>query len=96
MGHSQDDECSETSTFLPQEPRLISSRQKHGSRVLRWVLIGALATSLMINWVSMIVLIRFSNAKPDFGGDISNVAPKCKYKFTQPGSKNEFTETRLP
>ncbi|KAB2573289.1 Oxidase ustYa [Lasiodiplodia theobromae] len=24
----------------------------------------------------MVVLIRFSNAKPDFGGDISNVAPK--------------------
>ncbi|EKG13614.1 Major facilitator superfamily [Macrophomina phaseolina MS6] len=75
MGYSQDDDCSETSTFLPQQSKSISKGQKTRNRILGCALIGALFASLLVNLVTVLVLVRFRDGKPDFGGDVSNVAP---------------------
>lgn len=85
MAHDfEDHELSESSSFLPYSdfvhPCDGKFKRLHGIwkvlQIFFWLF------TVVINLSAMVVLSHFINGRPDFGGEVNNITPKCEYYIT--------------
>lgn len=83
MAHDfEDHELSESSSFLPHNsvefvhPCDGKSKRLHGIwkvlRILFWLF------TVVVNLCAVVVLTHSINGRPDFGGEVNNITPRCE------------------